>query len=270
VQRIGVSLLLAFTSAQQPLESWHALAPGPPSDAVLNCLGRIITPFGVRSTRDGAVVVSVRHPSDDPEPLPVSPSDVGLPRDADLHWIATKGGWLVGFDAGEFGGGLWFVGADGDRRQVSLEGVPSWAQNVHGIVEQQGGPLVFVGLNHLSADFGAVLRCVRREGRWDTRLISRLDGAPGAAARLSNGDAIFVTTRGIGRVTPSGRVGSLLKRDLDGLYPESIATDAGGNVYVGIRGAVIRLRAGAAREEWLVPPGCARFELKGMQCTCGP
>jgi hypothetical protein len=95
-------------------------------------------------------------------------------------------------------GGLWFVRADGHRHRIPLEGVPSWAENVHGIVAQPAGPLVFVGLAHLSADYGAVLRCVRREGRWATRFVSRLDAAPGAAARLLTGDAVFVTTRGIG------------------------------------------------------------------------
>jgi hypothetical protein len=62
----------------------------------------------------------------------------------------------------------------------------------------------------------------------------------------------------------------LTPADLDGLYPQSITTDARGNVYVGVRGAVIRLRVDAKIEEWLVPPGCARFALEGRQCKCLP
>lgn len=270
MQGIGLSLLLAIGATHPPLDAWHALTLGPPSDAVLDCFGRIITPFYVKPTRDGVVVVSDEAPSDDLEPLSVSPSDVGLPQDADRHWIATNEGWLVGFDAGEFGGGLWHVRTDGSRTKVPLDGVPFWAQNVHGLVMQEAGPLVFVGLNHLSADFGAVLRCVRRAGRWDTVLITRIEGAPTAVTRRSNGEAVFVTTSGISRVSPSGRVASLLKRDLDSLYPESIATDARGDIYIGVRGAVIRFRAGARLEEWLVPPGCAHFELKGTECVCRP
>jgi hypothetical protein len=105
VPPIGVSLFLAFAMTQQPLDGWHLLTSGPPADGILNCLGRIITPFYVGSTRQGVVFVSDGGPPADLEPLPVSPADLGLPQDSDRHWIATKQGWLVGFNAGEFGGG---------------------------------------------------------------------------------------------------------------------------------------------------------------------
>jgi hypothetical protein len=43
------------------------------------------------------------------------------------------GGWLLGFDAGEFGGGLWSADASGNTQELSRE-------NVHGLVDTPPGP----------------------------------------------------------------------------------------------------------------------------------
>jgi hypothetical protein len=265
---LGTALALTLSAGQVPAEDFVRLSSGPPPRDVRTCLGYIADSFEVESTPGGRVVVTPQALARDDYYLPLSSADVSLPEDANRHSIVVEDGWLVGFDAGEFGGGLWSVRRDGQHVRVPLEGVPSWARNVHGLVPQPDGPLAFVGLAHLSAEYGAVLRCARLNGQWKATLVARIGGTPTAVGSEANGGAVFVTARTIGRVSPSGAVQTLLRRDFDGLYPASVATDTKGNIYVGMRGVVVRLAVGAKQEDWLVPPDCVRLELDGRRCTC--
>ena len=40
---------------------------------------------------------------------------LSLDRFGDRHVLGVADGWLVGFNAGEFGGGLWWFSFDGKR-----------------------------------------------------------------------------------------------------------------------------------------------------------
>jgi len=42
--------------------------------------------------------------------------------------LKLRNGWLIGFDGGEFGGGLWFAGEDGSMLTLNRE-------NIHGFIE---------------------------------------------------------------------------------------------------------------------------------------
>src|SRR5262249_14318467 len=57
-------------------------------------------------------------------------------------------GWLLAYDGGEWGGGLWITNDDGSltKRIVS--------DNVRAVVPVYGGILVLSGLAHLTMDFG--------------------------------------------------------------------------------------------------------------------
>ncbi len=267
---LGITLALIASSGQATLRDWVRLSSGPPASEVRACLGYATTAFDVEPTPAGVVVARHSPREGQHEHVPMSPADVLLPQDANRRSLAFDDGWLVGFDAGEFGGGLWWVNTDGRRARILLGDVPTWANNVHALLSQPEGPLAFVGLTHLSAEYGAVFRCVRRNGRWKAILLARIEGTPTAATAEASGGALFVSTHGIGRVSQSGAIRTLLRRDFDGLYPSSIATDTGGTIYVGMRNVVIRLGSGAEHEDWLVPPGCVRHEVVDRRCVCLP
>jgi len=261
---------LVIGSPQAGLDDWNLLSSGSPPASIRRCLGHTAKVYEVRLTSTGTLNVEEGPLAASNQHVVLPPSAVSLPRDTQSHSIDVGGGWLVGFDAGEFGGGLWWVDTDGRRGSIALDGVPAWARNVHALMAWPTGALAFVGLAHLSADYGAVFRCFRENGRWTARLVSETDGAPTAAARAPDGGAVFVTGQGVGTVTTSGVVKTVLRSNFADLYPGSIVVDCSGTVFVGMRSVVIRLPRGATQEDWLVPPGCHRVELVGTQCECRP
>jgi len=135
------------------------------------------------------------------------------------------------------------------------------------LLAQPDGPLAFVGLTHLSAGYGAVLRCIRRNGRWSTKLVARIEGTPTAAASAADGGAVFVTAHGVGRVSPSGVVRTLLRRVFDGLYPSSIATDA--EPRTTRSGPTSATGRPTRTVTWSASRGCARCASSGgMTLSC--
>jgi len=180
--------------------------------------------------------------------------------------LKTQNGWLMGFDRGEFGGGLWFVDANGIATQLSKE-------NVHGFVETPPGVMIFVGLAHMMLDSGQVL-IARDPISADTKLhrLAPLDGAPNAFAKTSPDEALVVTTNGISRITSSGAYQTLTHSTFGHLYPNSILATPEGTIYAGMRLFVVRLvptsKPGEYTEQWLVPDGCEQFHQEGHNCTC--
>ena len=173
-------------------------------------------------------------------------------------------GWLVGFDAGEFGGGLWFVDSVGQSHKLTGE-------NVHGLMSTPQGTLVFVGLSHLGLDTGKVLLVDDSSGVVPTvRSLLDLDGAPKAITPVSARSAIVVTTQGVSEVNSSGGSQTLIYRVFLSLDPNSVASTSQGAVYIGMRMFVVRLEpeSGHYTEQWLVPTECAHFERKDYDCVC--
>lgn len=64
----------------------------------------------------------------------------------------TSRGWLAGFDAGEFGGGLWWFSRDGSKTIEVL------SENVHAIYQINSTILILTGLNHLGLNYGHLYR----------------------------------------------------------------------------------------------------------------
>jgi hypothetical protein len=175
-----------------------------------------------------------------------------------------QNGWLLGFDAGEFGGGLWFADVDGKTQELS-------SQNVHGFVATQQGVLVFVGLAHMGLDSGKVLIVPYKiTSKTDLRTLGELDGAPEAVSRLSDDTALVITTQGISQIASSGVSKTLLRRRFGGLYPNSIMSASDSTIYAGMRLFVVRLvpQSGEYTEQWLVPDNCKHFRVRDLQCVC--
>jgi hypothetical protein len=177
--------------------------------------------------------------------------------------IKTNTGWLLGFDGGEFGGGLWFANDSGKTRKLSNE-------NVRGFVETSDGVLIFAGLAHMGMDSGKVLIITEHDSDVGMQTLAKLDGAPQAVTRISSNVALVVTTHGMSQVSSAGDIKTLLHQTFGLLYPNSVVSLPDGTVYTGMRLFVVRLvkQSGGYAEQWLIPENCKRFSVQGMDCVC--
>lgn len=192
----------------------------------------------------------------DPLPfvLPEGRASEGLGGDRLAYPFA--GGWAVGFDAGEFGGGLWWFNGNGQQRWRLSE------ENVLGFVPSTRGLLVLDGLSHLNLSHGRVLLLsARAEGPPIISILAELPGVPYAFESTHPDTVIVGTPGGVFRVEASGAVISL-SQSKDLLYPNSLVVGPSGVIYVGMRHFVLMLtpHEGAYKETWLGPKGCPTLD----------
>jgi hypothetical protein len=178
--------------------------------------------------------------------------------------LKIPSGWLLGFDGGEFGGGLWFAARTGNTQLLSGE-------QVLGFTTTPEGVLAVVGVGGQAADVGQVL-IVHDSGDSQVTVKTRvvLDGAPEAITPFSEHSVLVVTTHGISQVSSDGTVKRLSKRSFGFLYPNSVVVTKDGEIYVGGRMFVARLvpQSGEYTEQWLVRQGCNRLKRTQFDCVC--
>jgi hypothetical protein len=264
------SLLTAATAggsaeAQSPPTGW-AIYPMPENDSsAMQCANYSQLEWRVSLSETGTAQIVPR-----PKPYGArfSKLPAGVKRQKGMigaeSTFKLQNGWLLGFDAGEFGGGLWFADVDGKTQELSNE-------NVRGFVETQQGVLVFVGLAHMGLDSGKVLIVPYKiTSQTDLRTLGELDGAPEAVSKLSDDTALVITTQGISQIASSGVSKTLLRRRFSGLYPNSIVSASDSAIYAGMRLFVVRLvpQSGEYTEQWLIPDNCKHFRVRDQHCVC--
>ena len=165
--------------------------------------------------------------------------------------LQTQDGFLVGYDSGEFGGGLSWFNAEG-QFQESFTNENTWR-----IVPTSTGAVVFTGLSHVFSNKGQVLRLRHRAGRWQVAR-TNLPGAPLAVFPDANESFLVATTRHLLRIQRDLRVTVLHRGAWGGNGSlNSMARDASGTIYLGMGYVVARLRPTRTGyvEEWLAPVG---------------
>ncbi|MGB9244480.1 MAG: hypothetical protein WCC03_14085 [Candidatus Acidiferrales bacterium] len=177
--------------------------------------------------------------------------------------------WLLAYDGGEWGGGLWLTNEDGTTAKQIL------ADNVRAIIPVDGGLLVLSGLAHMTMDFGNAFIFSNPEGmNISLQHAIHLDGAPSVYAKEPDGSVVFVTTYGLCRISKSGELQRLayFPKWTRQQYPNSMAVTSDGSIFIGMRMFVLKLRTDGAhyKEEWLLPQECRRFELDKLNCVCQP
>ncbi len=153
--------------------------------------------------------------------------------------ITAKAGdqWLVGFNAGEFGGGLWWTNQDGRRVERLAR------ENVQAFVTRGEEVLVFTGLAHMGYDKGTAYSFRPTPGGGELVRIADLDSAPAAAWLQDNGSVLIAVSNGVVSLRPDGRVVRLYKQDVMGmLYPNSVVGQEDNAIFVGMRFYVLRLQ----------------------------
>lgn len=166
-------------------------------------------------------------------------------------FLSLEEGYLVGYDSGEWGGGLYWYDRRGQLRQMVDR------ENVLWMFELPFGVLVFSGIDHLGLRSGHV-RVLRysAEHQWSGDSIE-LPGAPMALLFESEESALVAVRGALLRVQwgPDASVRVLHEAIGDWLAVTSIEKEPDGTIFLGMSHAVVRLTptADGYREEWLVP-----------------
>lgn len=254
---------------------WSALHQAPSEDQ-LRCAWQR-TDFWSVSLAEEALSADPRPTGVTRDPLPFSPG-TGRDRAGHRHVLEVSDGWLVGFDAGEFGGGLWWFSPDGARSsRVSLpestpvlKDDPFRAENVRGFTSFNGEVLVFMGLDHLLGTSGHAFRLTRTAGEWGLVPIATFDASP-SAWTVEERRVFVVTQGGLWTIGESWEVDHVHSVDLDGLAPASLVRDSDGVLYVSLRHYLLSLRPVVDQwtERWYAPPECVRFRVEN-ECECVP
>jgi hypothetical protein len=194
------------------------------------------------------------------------PPQVKLSKDmiGSRSLFRSTDGWLVGFDAGEFGGGLWWFSRDGRDAKKLL------SQNIHAIHKTPDGIFVLAGLAHLSLDTGGIYQFVETRDDVSLRSIARLGGSPEASTMRPDGQIVVATMHSVLLVDHFGKVHELYKSGEDLVYPTSVVVDSQGNIFVGMRFFVLQLvpHNGPYDSQWLMPSRCRSVKQVKSKCIC--
>jgi hypothetical protein len=167
--------------------------------------------------------------------------------------IKVSDGWLVAFNAGEFGAGLWWFSPDGKKRYKIAE---AW---LRGFVPTESGLLAIEGLAHMNVSEGRILRLTQTPGgKWQSEEFVNLKQAPAAYCKAADGSLIVATTERLLRVVPSTKEVEELRNGefWGGLYPNSMVITPEGVTYIGMRHGIARIekkKGGGRVVRWLLP-----------------
>jgi hypothetical protein len=237
-------------------------APAPSQDSALQCANYSRHEWSVERSSG----INLYDSSVDKRPGAVLPSGFVLTKEMPGRAIVQKvvDGWLVGFNAGEFGGGLWWSDESG-RRTRKLTG-----ENVRAFVPRGDAVLVFTGLAHLSIDEGKIYSFTTKDSG-ALVLIADIGSEPSAAVMGDAGIVFIATHIGVLRLTTDNRLEQLYgNRAMGLLYPNSILEDATGSIVVGMRFYALRLERNGAgyKPVWYIPLACRKTRLKNYDCEC--
>lgn len=106
------------------------------------------------------------------------------------HKLVAFKGELLGFNGGEWGGGLIFKDVDGKQHVVLGE-------NIQGIFLTSEGVFVFTGLSHLGSNVGAIWEVTETSaGLVRAERLHHLKGAPEVIQQLVSGGVVFYVYSG--------------------------------------------------------------------------
>jgi hypothetical protein len=142
-------------------------------------------------------------------------------------------GWLVGFNAGEFGAALYWFSHDGKRNyKVSDDQVVAF-------FTLDDGVYAIEGLAHGSESRGSVIRMARPDprGRWQAHEVTKLPFAPYAVSVCKDGTMLIALSDALVAVGDDRKVRVLLAdAPWDSLYPNSsVLSRDEQKLYIGMR-----------------------------------
>ena len=161
--------------------------------------------------------------------------------------LRVPGGYLVGYDSGEWGGGLYWYDEHGDlQRRLGN-------QNTSSILEVDGNVIVLSGLAHLGADQGEVLVVQQESGDWVVKRRLELPGAPDAHVLDADGSLLIVAGNSLVRIDDARRV--VVLHEGDWWWVTSLVEWEDG-IVMGMQNAVVQLTpdGNGYEETWFLRP----------------
>jgi hypothetical protein len=170
------------------------------------------------------------------------------------EWFSSKvtDGWIIGFNAGEWGGALWWFSPDGKKRSKISD------DQIVGFLETEAGLLGLEGIAHGGVSRGKIIRITKGEDElWHSELFVDLEGAPETVAKGPDKQLLIATTDRLVRVDPGTKKLDVLVKDAfwGSLYPTTMICTSSGTIYLGMRHGVAEInKVGQAYEvKWLIP-----------------
>lgn len=182
-----------------------------------------------------------------------------------LHVESFNSGWLIGSDAGEWGGQLTWFSENENQKIVLLK------DNIRGIIKLGGEFFVISGMAHEGTDEGKIYKLIKDENKGlNTFLLTDLKTQPQTFAIENNESVLIFLNDKIIRMNISGNIEIIKNVNFATLYPNSAAITSLGIIYVGMRLFTVRFvpMENGYKEEWLVPQNCQRFSEKDFDCVC--
>lgn len=166
--------------------------------------------------------------------------------------VQVENGWIIGFNAGEWGGALWWFAPDGKERYKISD------DQVIGFFKTEAGIFALEGLAHRRRSRGQIVRLQKDStGHWRSSQHVDLDGAPEVGVLDSMGLLTVATHDRLLRVNLATKAIDVLLKDAfwGGLCPVSMILTPSGTVYIGMRHGVagVEKRSGSYTAHWLIP-----------------
>jgi len=195
--------------------------------------------------------------------------------------IKVKDGYLVGFNRGEWGGGLCWFSKNGKKKDEIFDSM--FSSPVVQFIERDNIIYAITGLAHLGMSFGNIIKIEKKEKKWIAEEFLKLPDAPCAIQLDSKDNMLVFTSSGLYSIDKEANFDTLavkfrrpvipiievelpddtlrvMQKPLETypkwlwgfLYPTSmvIQNDV---VYVGMRGGVYKFDLTTRKEEWLLP-----------------
>ncbi len=216
----------------------------------------------LRENRPSARLRATKRTKDSTDPerqesYPLMPFTVphgSAKEDLAGEWFSVQvsNGWIIGFNAGEFGAGLWWFSPDGKKREKISE------DQVIGFFETGAGLLALEGIAHGTRSVGRIARLAKGEdGHWHSELFVDLKGAPETAVKSADGTLTVATLDRLLRVHLDTRKIDVLLNEAfwGGLYPTSMILTPSGSIFLGMRHGVVEVeKIGTVyKANWLIP-----------------
>ena len=144
-------------------------------------------------------------------------------------------GYIIGLNQGEFGGGLWFLSADG---KSSYEIMPY--RRIHQIFEFNDKLYVIEGLAHLGSNNGNLLE-LEKEGNWQVSKTYKLPGAPDFILEEKD-NILIITSEYLMSFNKNKKLIEVLKAPFywGSLYPSS-AIIIDNDIYIAMRKGILKI-----------------------------
>ncbi|MDR2219073.1 MAG: hypothetical protein LBE24_00645 [Methylobacillus sp.] len=161
--------------------------------------------------------------------------DIQKTHEVEQHTLEIADGTLVGTDHGEWGGKLTFNPRDANKNTVEIK-----SGNIKFIFNFQGRIYFIEGLAHLGINEGAIYRLDSANNQYSYAKLVDFDDAPQAFA--IHGDRLLIATfEGFYVVEDFKKTPIFEDAFWSSLYPASIAVLDDKNVFMGIRGGIVKL-----------------------------